>query len=220
MKNLLAVYLCVYVFLFFSCTSEPDVLGLIRPDPTQMPVRQPIYVIDNYKGMDLGEEIPEWLLLYLENGVYGIESMEIYQFDYVFVSSNEGSNFNALNHWLTNFSIEQDFPRLAARRIENRFLLASPLPDTEFGSFFIELIRSVSDAEWTNAAMEDYFWIHKRVNIDSPPVYEFFILTAMSRTSFIFQYNILYDNVNPRMPITWEQTRALNRLRDNFFEDF
>ena len=206
--------------LFASCAGRPDAWTFTNPDPRQMPPRAEIYAIDDYKGKDQGEEIPEWVNLYLEYGPGGVESMEIYQFHYIFVSRNEGNSINALNHWAEGFSPDLDFPRLAAARIERRFFAESPIPDREFGSFFIDLIRAASDAVWMGSTWEDDFWMHKRSGPDETGSWEILILTAMPKTRFISQFDIIFNSVNFRIPPSWEQLRAIGRIRDRFFDGF
>ena len=215
-----ALILILSISLYFSCVNEPDVMTLITPDPTPMPQRQEYYSIEDFKGRDEGEEMPEWITVYLQGGLRGIESMEIYQFDYVFVSRNMGNNFSALSQWQNSFSPELDFPRLAATRIEERFLMEFSLPDFELGSFYTAFIRAISDSQWPRSTLEDDFWMLVKISPDAEPSWEFFILSAIPRNEFRDFFNHLYDNVNPRIAPNWEQQRAINRFRQNFFSEF
>ena len=212
--------LILLISLYFSCVNEPDVMTLITPDPTPMPQRQIHYSIEDFKGRDEGEEMPEWVTMYLLEGLRGIESMEIYQFDYVFVSRNMGNNFSALTQWQNSFSPELDFPRLAATRIEDRFLMEFSLPDFELGSFYTGLIRAVSDSQWPRSTHEDDFWMLVKNSPDADASWEFLILSAIPRNEFRDHFYHLYGNVNPRTTPNWEQQRAINRFRQNFFNDF
>ena len=215
-----AFILILLISLYFSCVNEPDVLTLITPDQTPMPQRQIYYSIEDYKGRDVGEEKPDWVTIYLSEGLHGIESMEIYQYDYVFISRNEGSNFTALNQWRENFSPELDFPHLAASRIEERFLMEFPLPDFELGSFYMALIRSASDSEWPRSTREDDFWMLIKSSPDAEARWEFLILSAIPRNDFRNHFLYLYNNVNPHTAPNWEQQRAINRFRQSFFMGF
>ena len=172
--------------------------------------------------------MPEWLRLYLDYGPDGVETMGIYQFHYVFVSRNEGNSFDALNYWAEAFSPDLDFPRLAAARIERRFFAEASIPDREYGSFFIDLIRASSDAVWTDVNREDDFWILKNSgpgdngsnNGSDNSSWEFFILTTIPKNRFASQFDAIFNSINFRIPPSWEQLRAISRLRGRFFEGF
>ena len=206
--------------LLVSCASEPNPWTVVSPDPTEINRITEVYVIEDYKGKAEGQDIPQWVNNYLEAGIQGIEAMDIYQFHHVFVSRNVGSSFDALMLWADGFSPELDFPRMAASRIESRFFLEAPLPDREFGSFFIDLIRTVSDAEWTGTSKEDDFWMLKRDVEDESISWEFLVVASISKTSFASQFLAIYNSINSRPPPSWEQLRAISRIRDRFFEGF
>ena len=206
--------------LFTSCISEPDIVSLVNPEPFEAVLRPEISSIEDYKGKNEGGGLPEWLVHYLGRGNQGVEFMGIFQYHYAFVARNSGSNFTALNHWLESFSPELDFPRLASARIEERFLLETPLPDIVFGTFYIDLIRALSDHEWTGAYLYDYFWMLSRPGPQEPAVWEFFVLCSIPKNIFLSQYNFVYGNLNPRLAPTWEQQRALNRFANRFAEGF
>ena len=212
--------LAFFLPLIASCISEPDIISLVSPSPAEVVQRPAINYVEDYRGRSEGVDIPEWVRFYLDGGNQGVEAMGIFRHHYVFVVRSSGSSFMALNHWLDNFSPELDFPRLAAARIEARYLLESPLPDIVFGDFYISLIRAVSDHEWTGAVMYDYFWMHTRPSPQEPAVWEFMILCIIPRGAFSSQYNIIYNDLNSRIFKTWEQQRALNRLAPRFYEGF
>ena len=146
--------------------------------------------------------------------------MELYRNYYTFVSWSEGNNFNALNHWVEGFSPELDFPRLAAARIESRFLSATPFPDDEYGAFFETLIRTASDARWTGAVKEENFWLLRRAVSQESGNFEFFILVTISKSAFALQLEDVFRNVRPNPPPTRDQVNAANRVRSRFYEGF
>jgi hypothetical protein len=177
----------------------------------------------DYKGMANGEIMPEWVSLYLEGGVRAVETLEIYQDYHVFVSRLEGNNFNAMNHWIEGFSPELDFPRLASARIESRFLLTAPLPDSAYGAFFVALIRAASDALWDGALKEDDFWILKKPGpeeSEEKEIYEFLILVTIRKTVFVSQFDAVFRSVRPSPPPTRDQLAAINRVKERFYAEF
>ena len=149
------------LLLFGSCVSDdrralphyeiPEILKIPRP-----------FTITDFKNKSEGQSIPEWVEHLLEGGISAVEALAAYEGRRVFISRNEGANFNALTQWAEWFSPELDFPRLAAARIESRFLSGVSRPDNMYGAFFVTLIRAASDAHWSGAVKEEYFWIRRK----------------------------------------------------------
>jgi hypothetical protein len=253
--------------LFASCAGKPGRRILNLPNTPGVTGAAGPYIITDYKNMAAGRNIPEWVSLCLEGDIREVETLDAYEGRYVFIRRNEGNNFNALAHWVDGFSLELDFPRLAASRIETRFSTAAPFPDHEYGAFFETLIRTASDAIWTGAVREGDFWIRRKFlpneNEVEPPAraenqtlterafdelafdeqefdeqmfdeqaldeteppqeredWEFFILVTIEKTLFASQLEAVFRNVKPNPAPAREQTTAVNRVKDRFYDGF
>jgi hypothetical protein len=143
------------------------------------------------------------------------------------VGTNRGTNFKALGHWETGFTTVQDFPRLAALRIEARLTEAASLyPDDEYGDFFEILVKKASDAVYAGAVKEDSFWIlgqYRQYGESGSPIqerYEFFVLTRIEKSDFQAQVRAIMADIKPPKPPTREQAAAINQITETFFEDF
>jgi len=182
------------------------------------------FTIIDYKNKATGGTVPEWVNRYLNSGLRDVEALRTYQGNYVFVHRNEGNNFNALQLWKDNFSVDLDFPRLAAVRIEARFSAAVSYPDETYGAFYEALIRAASDASWTGAITRDDFWIRKKNHANETEGeqenLEFLILVAIEKSSFSSQLGKIFENINPVPPPTQNQIAAINRVKERFFETF
>jgi len=191
------------------------------PEETKAPI---IFTIIDYKNKSIGEAVPEWVNRYLDSGLREVEALRTYQGSYVFVHRNEGNNFNALQLWKDNFSVELDFPRLAAARIEARFSASIPYPDEEYGAFYEALIRAASDASWTGAKTEDDFWIRKRYPANETEGeqenWEFLILITMEKSRFSSQLGKIFENIHPVPPPAKNQISAINQVKERFYEKF
>ena len=235
--------------LLASCSSGPD-KWVATPSETSPAEAPKSYIITDYKNKTEGAEIPAWVSRYLENGANEIETLDTYQDRYVFVSRNEGNNFNALNQWTEGFSPELDFPRLAAARIEARFSSTVLYPDMEYGSFFEALIRAASDASWTGAVQEEDFWIRRRffswgdtffgeqaeqdsrpTDIQSPDfqsedspfvrdTLEFLILVTIEKERFASLLDAVFQSIKPVPPPSRDQLASINRVKARFYEGF
>jgi hypothetical protein len=205
-------------------TDQNNFAAMVTPHP---------FIITDFKNKAQGLPMPAWVEYWLEGGVNAIETSGLYENRHAFVSRNEGSNFNALNQWVQWFSPELDFPRVATSRIEARFLYGVARPDSVYGDFFISMIRAASDAPWTGAVKQDYFWIRRQF---SPPEDEFWemgggasfveedwkfmILLTMEEDLFASQLAEIFRRAQPVTRPTRQQIAAVNNVVDRFFEGF
>jgi len=221
------------LLLLSACVSDAD-RRIHHPHeiPEVLETLRPFAIID-FKNKAEGQNMPEWVSYWLEGGVHAIETLDAYEGRLVFISRNEGSNFNALAQWANWFSPELDFPRLAASRIEARFLSGVSHPDHIYGDFFVTLIRAASDAPWTGAVKEDYFWIRREFYpveddfpeaVDAAPLlqedWKFLVLVTIDEAYFSSQLNTIFRTIRPNPQPTRDQLSAANRVIERFFEGF
>lgn len=227
------IFSAIALLLINSCASNADFEFYATQEPLPpLEISRPFEVID-FMHRDEGREMPEWVISWFEGGEAAIEKTDSLTGNHVFVSRLHGTNFNALNQWVQWFDAELDFPRLAAARIEARFLSGVSHPDVVFGDFFIALIRGASNAHWFGAVVQDYFWIHRQF---SPPEDEFFIgaenfgfveedwefliLVTIDREIFADQLYEVFRNVRPNPQPNRQQIAAVNNVVERFFDGF
>jgi hypothetical protein len=204
---LLAAALCAFCA---GCAGLPPQTAAPTPRPSALaaPPSDPVYAyrsdnrlyfrILDYQDKAQGAAIPWWLDLFFEKGVRAVEAAMPGR--YVFIASNGGSNFGALSLWAEFFSPEQDFARLAARRIETRFARASADPGREFGPYFEALVRAASDADWRGAAEAGRFWLRRRF-VDSGgadtdrETWNYYILLTIGKVEFAAQVEAILAGV-------------------------
>jgi hypothetical protein len=213
--------------LFVSCAGIQGRQGgqIDSPPETIEIVDTPeSFIITDFRNYSGGGFIPEWVSRYLDGGVREHEAMDEYQGFHVFVSRNEGTNFNALKLWTDGFSPELDFPRLAAARIEARFGSSVPHPGNEYGAFYESLVRTASDFQWTGMWKEDDFWIRRQYpggeEEDERETWEFLILVIIEKNLFASQLDTVFKDINPSPQPSKDQITAANRVKDRFFEGF
>jgi hypothetical protein len=185
--------------------------------------------IQDYQDREQGGTIPEWVDRYLAEGLRGVERLDAFRDRYVFISLNEGTNFKALSQWSAAFSPAQDFARLAAARIEARLTAAAvtPFPDDTFGPFFEAMIKTASDAQFPGAVKEADFWIQQEsAEAESEDngvireVYDFLVLASIGRDQLESQISVIFTAARANLVLHRNQTAAINRLRDSFFDGF
>jgi hypothetical protein len=198
-----------------SCAGEKEARLKWSPPPADTPVES--FTIIDHKP----PSIPEWVSRYEAGGVQAIEAMSEYRDKYVFVSINQGINTNALELWLSGFSVLQDLPRLVSARVQERFSNAtSSYPDNEYGNYFEASVKVTADAAYHGAVREDDFWVLKRYFLGEDwDVYEFLILVSIDKTTLGTQINALLNTI-PFESLSKEQVVAVNQLRSSFYEGF
>ena len=224
MNRFQAAAIMLAAALFASCSGQPDRLIVNQDEATSDAESAMIFTIVDYKNKALGASIPEWVNLWLEGGVHEVEAMNAHKDRYVFISRNEGGSINALNYWKDGFTPQQDFPRMAAARVEARFSHNVPLPDKEYGAYYETLVRALSDTPWTGALREDDFWMLKRF----PPAedgsesetWEFLILLTIGKSQFTSQLNAIFDKIEVEPPPSKDQNAAINRAKASLFDGF
>jgi hypothetical protein len=190
---------------------------------------EPVYHLTDYKTRAEGGAVPKWVEYYIEGNFVvpeALEALEEYQDRYVFIARSRGTNFRALEQWVRGFSVELDFARLAAMRIEKRFTqAASGFPDTVFGRYFEALIRTASDAAWEGAVKVDDFWLKGFYqgpdgNAVGGESCDFMILVTIDKALLASQIQPLLFGVKPPAPMSKDQLAAVDRVREHFFEGF
>ncbi|MCL2092789.1 MAG: hypothetical protein FWH12_01220 [Treponema sp.] len=231
----LAFYSCLVILLFSSCLNRPVPRRIfdLSDHPRAVEIPGTLIVMD-HQNQGTRNEMPEWVTAFLEGGLREVETLEEYEGTRVFVSRNEGISFPALAQWREGFSAELDFPLLASRRIEERFLLAAEDPET-YGSFFPALIRAASDFPWEGPQRAGDFWIRWHFIPDPPdpedlddpydtPMerisWEFLILVTIEEQLFASQFQEILRSLNPIPPPSRDQVSDTNRVIDSFFEGF
>ena len=208
--------------LLASCTIIPNRM-VLNPDETSWFTEAP-YIITEHKYSSIGEEMPAWVIAYIDGGIAEVEALTAYQSCHVFVARNEGNNFSAMKRWMEGFSTGLDFPRLAAARVEARFYSAAPLPDQEYGAYFEALVRTASDYPWTGAVRTDDFWIRKNYlpagEEGEREAWEFLILLNIDRMIFFSQLETVFRNVEPNPLPAKDQINAYNRVKERFYDGF
>ena len=219
------IFICSILMVLFNTCSNVPKEAYLQNSAAQSNVREEYFNIIDYKTRTQNQEIPLWVEFYETGGLAGLEDIMDQDF-YFFVSKNSGTNFNALQQWISAFRVSHNFARLVSTRIQERFTAASTtFPDQDFGAYFEAVIKASSDAVYYGAVKEDDFWIKKQylendmVTV-AREVYDFLILVSIERNVLIPQINNILDNTKTALPPTREQSVAIQRLRTNFFVNF
>lgn len=224
MKKMLILSLAVAALLFAACSSDPKAVPL-APAPEYIQETDQYKIID-HKTMVIGGGVPEWVTRYIEGGVRGVEAMPIYEGVYVFIGEDKGTNLNALMQWVNNFTVTQDLARMVSSRVQLRFANAAVgSPDDEYGRYFENVVKNVSDVSFSGARKETDFWLLKRFFKDDGVTtdreeYECYVLVTIDRNLLQRQIDIILDRTNADLTLTRRETTAVERVKEVFYEGF
>jgi hypothetical protein len=234
--------ICLSICLI-ACASQTAKV-IFYPDPAQEKQQEQTGLHESWQIIESQNGppeagIPEWARLYLDDGLRGVEALDAYRGKYVFVGENQGSTLTGLQQWADGFAAAQDLPRLIAQRVEQRFVASAVLyPDDEYGEYFENAIKKISDAEYPGAVKEQTFWIKRQRYIeentgeytdddfDTPQIdidfehYIFLILISIDKETLQKKIQELITSIKTNTAPTKEQTQAINKIRAHFFEGF
>ncbi|MDR1566418.1 MAG: hypothetical protein LBS48_03935 [Treponema sp.] len=226
MKQIPALLVLAAVLVAAGCVSEGGNKTIIPEAAGPREEVKSDWQIKDYQESAAGRGLPSWVTAFLDGGNPAVEALEEYQDRYVFVAMNRGANFRALEQWRLGFSPELDFPRLAAIRIENRFLsVSSGFPDADYGAYYETLIRAASDASWSGVIREGDYWVRREFAgqpsaLQDRETYDFLIINTIEKSLLASQVNTLLQSITPDPPLSRDQSAAVNRIRERFFEGF
>jgi hypothetical protein len=217
-------------FLLFSACATKPADRIILPQKQEQETEKSqdgAYTIIDWQGRAEGQDIPEWVRRFLDGGNREVETMLQYRNRYTFVAAARDSSLDALRYWSEEFSDRQDFPRLAAVRIEERLAAAAALyPDDEYGEFFEAMVKRASDTDYYGVVRrEDSYWLLRRFYTENDEevnneAYDFFILVSIDRGELAARIRMLLDDPEGIRTPDRDQAAAVNRIRGNFFNGF
>jgi hypothetical protein len=239
MRQRIIIIPFLIVLLLTSCTWKKSRV-IFRPDPVQDILQEQTgsaeiwQIIESQNGP--GEiAIPEWVNRYYNRELRVLEASETYGERYLFVGRNRGDNFIALQQWLESFNVRYDFPALVTQRTERRLVASASLyPDDEYGDYFAKMIKEVTDSEFPGASVVQNFWVKRKMinnndevtDIELPEAnteqerYEFLVLTSIDKETFQRQIREIMAGIKTTESPTREQTAAVTKIRQSFFEGF
>jgi hypothetical protein len=228
--------LFILIFLFASCIGQKSRV-IFHPGSTQETKQEDsreIWEIIESQNGGPDAAVPEWVSLYLGGKVNEIESLPEFNGKYIFIGENRSENLNVLMQWVKGFAVVQDLPRLIVQRVEQKYITSASLyPDDEYGEYFLGMITKVSDGEFPGAVKEQTFWVKRRMipveaedGDDLPPPetplvterYEYFIMISIDKEALQRQIRNIMAEVRTAVTVTREQSAAINRVQNTFFE--
>lgn len=217
-KALSIIVLAVAAIAVIGCGSAPA-----KKEPVKVTAK---FEVIEHKASSIGGDIPEWVSVYIYEGNTGVEKLDKYKDKYIFVGEDTGTNLNALRLWAQGFNVAQDLARLVSMRVQAKFAgAAAGSPDDEFGRYFENVVKNVADATITGARKDTDFWVYKRYfkedgKTEDRVVYDYYVLTMIDKEILKKQLDNILNGVKPDKPLTKEQSTAVDRVKEAFYEGF
>jgi len=223
--------------IIISCASRSLNTFIPVPDETYFNTQNNIGIeirdIIGTKDDTQSGYLPAWLSFYIIGGLEAVENLYRFNDKYVFIAVNESDNLGALNRWAENFSTVNDLPMLAAARVEKRMISSASLyPDDEYGLFYERMVKNAYNSEYPGAVKEDTYWIKTKANnetsneqgetTDNTPseAIVFFVLISIDKQTIQTIITDLAAQTAASVTLTRNQSAAVNRLRQTFFDGF
>ena len=158
-RKVIVLGLVATTLLFVSCSSNKE--KELEPQVLEGSVKTEVL---EHKGTALGlDQLPAWVQVYVTEGVYGVENLSNYENQYCFIGEETGSNIDALQAWVANFDVPAEIARSVATRVDALFTgAASGSPDGEYGTYFENIVKTVSNANYSGARKVNDWWVHTR----------------------------------------------------------
>ena len=174
-----------------------------------------------------GEEgVPEWVFRFYEGRLAEIEAEPRFAGRYVFVATNQGADLAALERWERNFCAGRDIVASVVHRTELRFARSADLyPQDKFGDYFAQVIRGISNGDFSGVAREESFWVRREMaGAEGPEAFssrfEYLLLLSIEIEALQDTIGDILGEARARIPATREQALAMAELRETFFEGF
>jgi hypothetical protein len=139
-----------------SFTQKQKALPYLAPSAQ---VSRIIEILD-YQGRSSGEDVAEWVSLYINGGISALEGLDEFAPYFVFVAEQSSPDLDTLLQWGRNFSLERDIPQLVLLRAYRRLTgNLSINPDDMYGSFFETFIKRLAALRWPAARKHYEGWV-------------------------------------------------------------
>jgi hypothetical protein len=221
MKKIVVFSLVLAALVLAACNSGPA-----RQDAPAYLEETETYEVVDHKTKAIGGNVPEWVSLYIEKGLPGVEALEEFQDKYVFVGEDNGTNLNALRQWATGFTVNQEIARMVSNRVQAKFAgAAAGSPDAEYGRYFEDVVKATAEAQFSGARKENDFWLLKRYfradrRTPDRETYDYYVLVTVDKDILEQQIDLVLDRARTGGPLTREQETAVDRVREAFYEGF
>jgi hypothetical protein len=203
-----------------ACVSHPA-----KTTPTPAPIQQAptkmFYDIIDHKGMALGKAVPDWIL----DEAADLEKSGAYKGNYLFKFEESGKNLDAVKSWAQNFSAPSEIAKIVTTRVQQKFAGAQAGDKDKLGIYFENVVKVLSQADYTGAKKIEDWWILKQYNKDAgtkagQQEYTYYMLYGIPKDTLDQLIQDQLEKVKNDFKPTNEEATAMDRVKQAFVEGF
>lgn len=222
MKRIITLLSVLAIFMLaLGCVSQPPVAAEPTPPPPEptaapTPPPPPPPQIIEHKTSDFGGSVPEWVNM----TAIELEEMEEYTDYYVFIEDNPGGkDLQGLKMWAKKFSAADSVAGMVSNRVQSKFVGAAAGDKDMLETYMEQVVKSVSEAEFSGLRTNDEFWVKKRYfdqdgNVEKEEYRYLFLITVPRKAIGDAVKRALDETV----PETEEERTAMDRVKDSWGE--
>ncbi len=214
-KIALLFAVAMIAMVLVGCASTPE-----EPAATQLEGTVTSEVLE-HKGSALGlNELPVWVETYILDGINGLEEMSEFSNDYCFVAETTAQNINAAQAWVEGFNMPQTIARNVSTRVEGVFSGAeSGGMDGDYGTYFENVVKTMTDTEFSGARKENDWWVlTRRYDVDTKSKYvdeyRAYVLYTIPKDLLDQQVLSVIERIEQENVMSATETETSDRVKD------
>lgn len=222
MRRILFVLTVLVVVLgLVACVSGPEPAATQPPKPKDTPAPTapppPPPQIIEHKTSDFGGSVPEWVT----KTALELEQDDEFSDYYVFIEDHPGGkDLQGLKIWAKNFSAASSIAAMVSNRVKSKFVGAAAGDANMLETYMEQVVKTVSEAEFSGMRINDEFWVKKRYFLDDGSVekeeYRYLFLITVPRKAINDAIKRAFDEA---VPETAEERSAMDRVKDAWGDD-
>ena len=205
MKKIAYLLLAVLVFAA-ACAGKPE------PKETVSVTAPPEYQIIDHKTRDFGGSVPEWVT----QSASDLEATPKYKDFYVFVDDQLGRDLEGLKLWARGFSIASEIARLVSTSVQDKFVGAAAGDRNALETYLEEVVKSVSQAQYSGARVEQDFWVKRRKLTDNTEDFRYLFLVTVPRQQIDAAIQRALKDADQNAKPTPDKQTAIDRVKKAF----
>jgi hypothetical protein len=173
--------------------------------------------IIEHKTSDFGGSIPDWVTM----TALELEQAEQFKDHYVFIEDHPGGkDLQGLKLWAKNFSAASSIASMVSNRVKSKFVGAAAGDADMLETYMEQVVKSVSEAEFSGLRTNDDFWVRKRYFNQDGTIekeeYRYLFLLTVPRKSINDAIAMAMDGVKPDSA---EEVTAMDRVKESWDDD-
>lgn len=223
-KALLVISVLLVAIALVACASGPAKNEKAGSLAESKSVNRP-EIID-YKGSEFNANPPEWIQVYIESDISGVEKLARYKDKYCIVVEIDGGNKESVMLALGNLKAPVEIAGRISTRVQQRFAGAQ-VGDLELLETYMEnVVKVAREATFSGFGKEGETWTYlqyfkpgKKKEPDKT-LYRGYQLWSIDKAELQRQIDAMLNGEAKKIPKSEEKQAAIDRVKEAFYEGF